>query len=128
MRHKSLALLTLSLFLAACGPEPTSPAATGGEPEVAASSALTATVSGPTQVRPSATCTWEAVVSGGTAPYEYRWSTLWNPGRTWTTDHTFSVAFGSSQPELIQVEVRDALGTITSDGLGIQVTNSAPAC
>ena len=34
---------------------------------------LTVGISGPTQIRPGATCLWDATVSGGTSPYTYNW-------------------------------------------------------
>ena len=34
---------------------------------------LNVSISGPTQIQPGATCTWDAVLGNGTAPYSYTW-------------------------------------------------------
>lgn len=90
---------------------------------------LNVSISGPTQIQPEATCTWEAVVSGGTPPYSYSWSGEVQP--TGGTDQWYT---GGKDPAQLsdwfrlRVDVSDAgTGsgwheiTVTEDG-------SAPVC
>ncbi|MDH5805407.1 MAG: hypothetical protein OEZ54_09525 [Gemmatimonadota bacterium] len=87
------------------------------------------TIRGPTTIRPGATCTWEAVASGGTSPYSYYWTGEIQPygttGRYYTGGKDSGV-LGSQFT--IRVDVSDA-GT-GSDWSELTVTENpnAMAC
>lgn len=80
------------------------------------------TISGPTSVRPGATCTWFANASGGTPPYvNYAWTP---PGNN-SSEFTYT---NSGQSFNISVWVTDADGALAYDGHSVTVSPSAPVC
>lgn len=85
----------------------------------------TVTITGPSSVRPAATCLWTANVSGGLAPYYYSWTINGAP-------------VGGNSPELIyqnggtnftiNVVVTDAATGTGSKSKSVTVSGSAPVC
>jgi subtilisin family serine protease len=82
----------------------------------------TVVISGPTNVRPGATCTWFANVSGGTPPYvSYAWFPLGNNSSELTYTNT-------GQSFNVSVWVTDADGAKGYDDQPVTVSPTAPAC
>jgi len=80
------------------------------------------TISGPTTVRPGATCLWWANVSGGTPPYN---SYAWSPPGDNTSDLTYT---NSGQDFTVSVSVTDATGHSGYASRSVTVSSSAPIC
>lgn len=132
-RCKIMTALAATVLAAACGMEPTtvrpSDAASRSIATSAVESTLTVTIYGPSQVRPGDECTWYAVVSGAPGPYEYWWSTLTRSTDPYGPDATFTTSFDDIGPEGVYVSVRTVGGGVSgSDGHGVYVSRSAPAC
>jgi hypothetical protein len=104
-----------AMLLAACGSEPT---ATRAPDAPRHSSSATVTIDGPTQVKPGATCTWTARVSGGTA-YWY----IWQNGSMGST-YTKTAGLGSF---MLSVDVETG-GETVSASQGVYVFQNAPDC
>jgi hypothetical protein len=86
----------------------------------------TGTISGPTQVRPFATCSWSASAAGGVQPYTYSWSAVGATGSGQYFDYQNSAADGSSFT--LQLEVTDFAGATSWTNATVQVRSTAPAC
>lgn len=71
--------------------------------------AYNVTISGPSTVKPFATCTWSGSASSGTSPYSYSWSALNTSQSGQYLDYTNDAADGSSFT--IQLSVTDGSGT-----------------
>lgn len=80
------------------------------------------TISGPTTVRPGATCTWFANASGGTPPYSrYSWTPL--------GDNSPELMYtNSGESFTVSVWVTDAAGASGFDSHPVTVSSGAPAC
>lgn len=85
-----------------------------------------ASISSPSLILPSTTCSWTASVSGGTSPITYVWSvTAGSPsgsgsGNTWTGSATGNFT--------LKVSVTDADGRKSSATRSVTVLPGAPAC
>jgi len=80
------------------------------------------TITGPTSVRPGATCTWWADASGGTPPYvQYSWTP---PGNN-SSELTYT---NSGQSFNVSVWVTDADGARGYDSHSVTVSSGAPIC
>ena len=82
------------------------------------------TISGPTRVRPGATCTWTATPTGGTSPFSYGWIGVTGSQTSQTTTSSWS----TSGNKTISVQVDDAAGGSVSALRGVSVSSTAPAC
>ncbi len=85
-------------------------------------------VDGPTQIRPGATCTWNAAVSGGTAPYSYNWT---NDGMPVGNEYyyTGSKNVGSTGSSFrVRLSVTDATGATGEHEVTVFENSSAPIC
>jgi hypothetical protein len=85
-------------------------------------------ISGPTTIQPGATCMWQAIVAGGTAPYSYQWT---NQGVYGGTGEYYT---GSKDPGLggnsfrLEVTVTDAAGASTTNETYVYEDSSAGPC
>lgn len=91
---------------------------------------LSVSIDGPTQIRPGATCTWYAAVSGGTSPYSYQWtaSQMAPPSGT---DYYFTASKdqGSLATSwLMKVVVTDAAGGAGEHEITVYENPSAMVC
>jgi hypothetical protein len=84
-------------------------------------------ISGPTQIRPGATCTWTAVVSG-TPPYTYQWYNANMPVGN-GSEYTGQKDPGNlGNTFTIRVDVRDAAYGAGSKTITVTEDPSAPIC
>lgn len=86
-------------------------------------------VHGSTTARYGETCLYEALVSGGTAPYTCKWGTV-SGGRDFGADPTspfWTVSF-SNHIETVVVDVKDATGTVQRATLKVTVTSQGVSC
>jgi hypothetical protein len=117
-------LLLLALAAAGYGAA-TPPAAAFAETvSVSPASSLTVIIGGPRRIGSQYWCTWEANVSGGTAPYSYSWSTV-NGGGT-GYDELWGGHFSLSGT--LTVQVTDALGATGSSTINVTSVWNGPAC
>ena len=86
---------------------------------------LSASISGPSNVRSGATCAWWAYASGGQYPYSYSWRTGSKPLES-TTDELIYRNTGSGF--VLSVTVRDAGGQSVTATRNVTVSTSAPIC
>jgi hypothetical protein len=86
-----------------------------------------ASISGPTNVRPFAICSWSAYTNGGLSPYSYAWS---GPGATSGTGEWFDYQNGvpSGGSFTLSLNVTDAGGLTIPLNKTITVSSSAPPC
>jgi hypothetical protein len=92
----------------------------------AAVSTLSASISGPSSVRPFATCEWTANASGGSSPYTFSWYAVSTSGSGPYFDYTNGVADGGSFT--VQLTLTDAVGTTRYVNKNVNVSSSAPTC
>jgi hypothetical protein len=89
---------------------------------------LSVAISGPTQIRPGAVCTWQANVSGGAPPYHYSW---YNDGIGVGTQQWYT---GGKNPGnqtdhfTLRVDVTDSGTGVGSATLVAYENPSAPIC
>lgn len=121
-RWQQAASAFLVLAAAACGSEPT--AARSATPPRPTLSPLAASISGPNHVRAGKTCTYTAVVSGGTPPYTYQWQ----GGNLGAYDLAVTYDASFSHNDALDVIVEDANGTIVQANMGIFATPLGPLC
>ena len=117
-------VLLLALAAAGYGAATPPTAAFAETVSVAPASSLTIFISGLRRIGSSVWCTWEANVSGGTAPYSYSWSTV-NGGGT-GYDELWGGHFPTSGT--LTVQVTDALGATGSSTINVTSLYSGPAC
>ncbi len=82
---------------------------------------LSVSISGPTNVKPGAYCTWYANVSGGQAPYQYQWS-----GKLSGTNYEISGSLSQSGWLYLDVESNDDQNS--GDEVYITVSSSGSGC
>lgn len=94
---------------------------------VTVNAVFSASVSGPTAVRPSP-CSYNYTVSktGGVAPVTHTWLIDGSPVSG--TSNSKSVSWTTSGPHTIAVNVADAVGNTTFANLNVNVSSSNPAC
>jgi hypothetical protein len=83
-----------------------------------------ADIGGPTTVRPTATCSFYGMASGGTEPYSYRW--VVNSGEFFTGQ--FLDYWNSGSGFMVQLIVTDASGAELIISRNISVDSNAPLC
>ena len=88
--------------------------------------AFNVSISGPTNVRPMATCSWSGSASGGAAPYSYSWSAIGASGTGPFFDYTNDAVDGSSFT--VQLTVTDAEGYPVTVSQAVSVHSNAPIC
>jgi SprB repeat len=91
---------------------------------VAPSEAVTVFIGGLRRINRQATCTWEANVSGGTAPYTYSWSTV--NGGGYGVEATWYGGFPSSGT--LTVTVTDALNATATTTINVAAITNGPLC
>jgi len=104
-----------ALSLAACAGDATAPVRADVRPPVMNAGLPTVRIVGPAAISVNNHCTWYAVVSGGTPPYTYEWSSVWmmdasTPGLSYWSGSLFP-GYGSGW---ISVQVTDAAEQINS--------------
>lgn len=82
---------------------------------------LTASISGPSSVKPGAFCTWFAIVGGGRTPYTYQWS-----GKLSGSGSQVSGSLSSSGTLYLDVTSGD--GQSAGDQLWITVSSTGDPC
>ena len=89
---------------------------------------LTVSISGPTLIRPGATCLWQASVADGTPPYSYQWTIDGADGGTGASasGHKDPGNFNSSFT--VSVAVTDAGGLHGTRDITVTESSSAPIC
>jgi subtilisin family serine protease len=87
--------------------------------------AYSATITGPSAVRPSATCGFSASTTSPYGPYTYKWTV--NGGKPWYTTSTINHKAGSSSFTL-DVTITDAQGGKSYASSFVTVSSSAPIC
>jgi len=89
---------------------------------------LEVSISGPTMIQPDATCTWDAVVSGGLTPYTYSWyNDNWWVGSG--SSYTGGQLEGDADDRFVlKVEVDDEEGAHQYATMTVLVDPSAPIC
>ena len=94
----------------------------------AGNAAMQVMITGPSQVRVGATCSWVAYTSGGTAPYTYDWYGI----DGWTSPDgsmiTTTAGLDDLGNNLFEVSVSDAGTNTISAYKTVMVTNTAPDC
>lgn len=95
---------------------------------VNANAALTlqAAISGPSRVRPFATCQWSATGSGGNPPYSFSWTAPGASGTGEFFDYTNSSANGGGFS--IHLKVTDVTGSSSNVSEDVSVSSTAPSC
>lgn len=117
-------LLLLALAAAGYGATTPPPAASAEPVGVSPASSLSVFIGGLRRIDSSAWCTWEANVSGGTAPYSYSWSTVGGGGTG--NDETWYGHFPTSGT--LTVQVTDALGATGSQTINVTSVYNGPIC
>jgi len=90
---------------------------------------LTLNISGPSSVKPVATCLWTAIPTSGVAPYTYAWyvnSARVNNGSSFPQELIYQNAGGSGIT--ISVHVTDATGANGDKSKSVSVSAGAPNC
>ncbi len=86
---------------------------------------MTATISGPTTVRPGAVCTWLANVQGGSPPYGYAW---WRDGQLVSTSSEY-VGAAAPMSFYLQLNVYEQQGTLSdTDAMTVVTSSKANPC
>lgn len=86
------------------------------------------TISGPLEIQPDATCTWDAVVFGGDPPFDYLWTGEIDPWGTTDPSYTGGKDSGVIGDQFkIRVEVSNAGGLVT-DEITVTEDPNAPIC
>jgi hypothetical protein len=85
-----------------------------------------ASISGPSNVKPFATCEWTASASGASSPYAYSWQAVSTTGTGQYFDFTNGVASGGSFT--VQLAVTDASGAQVFVNKNVNVNSTAPNC
>ncbi len=85
---------------------------------------LTVSISGLRVVRPNATCTWFANVSGGTPPYSY----AWYANGIYVGAYEDLIYKVTSSQTTIAVWVSDAAGGSVSTSINVTTSSTARAC
>jgi hypothetical protein len=117
-------LLLLALAAAGYGAATPLPAASAETVSVSPASSLTVFISGLRRIDSSNWCTWEASVSGGTAPYSYSWSTVGGGGTGY--DEIWGGHFPTSGT--LTVQVTDALGATGNRTISVTSVYNGPVC
>lgn len=84
------------------------------------------TISGPSSVRPFATCEWTGSASGGTSPYSFAWTAAGASGSGSYFDYTNGSPSGSSFT--VGLTATDASGTPVPVSRNVTVSSGAPIC
>jgi pimeloyl-ACP methyl ester carboxylesterase len=85
-------------------------------------------ISGPTEIRPGAVCTWYASVGDGTPPYSYGWT---NDGMPVGNDYSYTGSKGAGSTGssfLVRVLVTDAVGAQGAREITVSENSSADLC
>lgn len=82
-------------------------------------------IQGPTEVRPTESCVWNAYVTGGTPPFQYAWRI---DGTPIAGNSNVLSAQLSGSSALLDVTVTDALASTAYAQIGIGVHESHPEC
>ena len=129
MKHwKPVSITAAAAVLAATlGAGLTASAATPDRAVRASRTTLTVSVTGLQTVAIAESCTWEAHVSGGTAPYTYQWNTMYTRYSA-SPDPTLTTSFSNVGSDLVYVYVQDAYGNGGSAGLGVFVAPNNTYC
>jgi Bacterial Ig-like domain (group 2) len=98
---------------------------TGSTSVTVVASTLTASISGPSSVRPNTTCYWWANASGGTSPYSYSWTGGSNGSASGPDYFARSPSGGSFQ---VTVTVTDANGGTRFVSKTVSISSSALMC
>jgi hypothetical protein len=86
-------------------------------------------ISGPTLIRPGATCTWWAIVGDGTAPYSYQWTNDGMPAGSNSDEYTGRKDPGNTGSSFrIGVTVTDARGRQVNNEITVTESSSARIC
>jgi len=120
-RTKPAAVLAVLALLAACGREPTA----ARSPSQPRHDVLGATISGPSQVQLNHTCTWTAVVTGGTPPYRYFWSAWYQQAGRNSTFTSPVYEIGNKTLYLTVFDANDDEFTVIK---GVSGTNALVGC
>ena len=122
MKRTILVLLASAAAVAACSGEPTVSRAAARLR--ATLSPGDVTISGPTRVKPNQTCTYTAVVNGGTSPFTFDWLGVNGSTNTQVTTASWSTIGNKA----ISVDVEDGDATGATGQLGVNVSSSNPGC
>lgn len=98
---------------------------TGSTSVSVVASTLTASISGPSSVKPNTTCYWWATASGGTSPYSYSWSGGSNGSASGADYFATSPSSGTFY---VTVTVTDANGGTKFVSKTVTVSSSAMIC
>lgn len=89
---------------------------------------LTVSISGPTKIKPDATCTWESSVSNGSGPFTYEWKNDGFPVSD-SASYTGGELAGSTDDAFpLRLEVMDANGAEGSDDIFVEEDPNAFEC
>lgn len=95
-------------------------------PKHTAASTLTASITGPSGVKPYAYCSWSSNVSGGTPPYSYQWTVI--PSGDIGHDYWFATQAEGSSIMTLDLLVTDAQGAEVKTLKHVNVASRHPAC